>query len=206
MWSDYYERDRPPVTSPPAGLDRGPLPAVGRQGQSPQDSGGAGEGATVAIDSFKPSPVPLNRTRTHKERSVARAPEREPEAPARPSRPSDDTGKEVFPVPVIGTDEYLRTTPALRRGGPRFLVVVVLGLLAAGAYVFWIDPSWRDRLPESLRARIDRTMSTRPPQTGEAAPAPGKIPRAWPAWRYRGKTRHPRVVWAARNRRNRRAA
>ena len=22
MWSDYYERDRPPVTSPPAGLDR----------------------------------------------------------------------------------------------------------------------------------------------------------------------------------------
>ena len=30
MWSDYYERDRPPVTSPPAGLDRGPLPAVGQ--------------------------------------------------------------------------------------------------------------------------------------------------------------------------------
>ena len=172
MWSDYYERDRPPVTSPPAGLDRGPLPAVG---QSTPD-----EGATVAIDSFKPraAHAPLTKTRTHREGSVPRPPERKPAplAETRMARPSDDTGKEVLAVPVIGTDEYLRTTPALRRGGRRFLVVVGLGLLAAGAYVFWIDPSWRDRLPESLRTRIDRTMSTRPAPPVEPAAAPAEDP------------------------------
>ena len=127
MWSDYYERDRPPVTSPPAGLDRGPLPAVGAV---PRRT----EGATVAIDSFKPAPVPLNRRAPTGRARWPGRPSAEPGrvAPTRMARPSDDTGKEVFPVPVIGTDEYLRTTPALRRGGRRFLVVVGLGLLAAG--------------------------------------------------------------------------
>ena len=138
---------------------------------------------------------------------MPRPPEREPAplAETRMARPSDDTGKEVLAVPVIGTDEYLRTTPALRRGGRRFLVVVGLGLLAAGAYVFWIDPSWRDRLPESLRTRIDRTMSTRPAPPEEPAPAPGEDPTGVAGGGGAREDPTPPVAWAGRPRASRRA-
>ena len=171
IWSDYYQRDRPGVTSSPAGgYDKLPLPAL------------AEEGGTVMLDVQRPKQAPLTKTRTHKEGVVKRqaptvaAPP--VQAATRMLRPSDDTGKEVVPVPVIGTDEYLRTSAGRRRGGPLFLVVVAVGLMAAAAYVFVVDPGWRQRLPESLRNRIDRTMSTRDPgNTGKsghpAAESPG---------------------------------
>jgi hypothetical protein len=165
MWSDYYERGRPP----------GDL-AAGRAG-----SGAAARGRAAVADArggrhgrhrFVQAGAGAADPHAHAPGRVgvptrARARPASADAAARPSRPSDDTGKEVLAVPVIGTDEYLRTTPALRRGGRRFLAMVGLGLLAAGVYVFWIDPKWRDRCP----SRCAPASTGRCPPAGQAVEA-----------------------------------
>jgi eukaryotic-like serine/threonine-protein kinase len=161
IWSDYYQQDRPPVTSaPPSGYAKLPVPAVGE------------EGGTVVIDLKKEKRSSLAKTQTRlalpAERLAAAPP------PAARSRASDDTGKEVVPVPVIGTDEYLRTSMARRRGSSRFVVALGLVIAGAGAYMLWVDPSWRNRLPQSLRQRIDRAMppDKRPPEAPNATLTP----------------------------------
>jgi eukaryotic-like serine/threonine-protein kinase len=132
MWSDYYERGRPPVTPAPGSYARIPLPAV------------CAEGGTVALDLKKDS-TPLTPTQTG-----ARASERRESTPA-----WKDTRSEPRPVPVLGTEEYLRTNPGHRTGARR--AIALLALVAGGvtAYAFLVEPRWLDWLPAGRRGGAD---------------------------------------------------
>jgi serine/threonine-protein kinase len=132
MWSDYYERGRPPVTPAPGSYARIPLPAV------------CAEGGTVALDLKKDS-TPLTPTQTG-----ARASERRDSIPV-----WRDTRSEPRPVPVLGTEEYLRIHPIHRRGTRR--AIALLALVAGGvtAYAFVVQPRWLDRRPGGLRDGTD---------------------------------------------------
>jgi eukaryotic-like serine/threonine-protein kinase len=168
MWSDYYERGRPAVTPAPGSYARIPLPAV------------CAEGGTVALD-LKKEGAPLTPTQTR-----ARESERREAPPV-----WKDTRSEPRPVPVLGTEEYLRTNP-IHRTGPR-RVIALLALLAGGvsAYTFLVEPRWRDRLPDGASPpgpAVERAGPGDPSRSaGPASPASeGLIPATPPTERPAG--------------------
>ena len=154
IWSDYYERDRPPVSpSAPPSFPDPPRPPVSE------------EKGTMAIDAFRGGRADATRTRS--------APVQRPPAPTRVA-----IAQVVAPSPESreAPAEIARKAPASRRSKPgahgglrRAVVIAGLIALGAGGYAAWVDPDMAERIPKDVKASIKRHLPAGEPGAPQAA-------------------------------------
>jgi serine/threonine protein kinase len=149
IWSDYYERDRPPVSlSAPPSYPDPPKPPVGNH-----DKG------TVALNAIRPSQAEATRTRSvpvMRPPAATRVVQAQPE-PA-PSAESRRAGEGDSPESVVPASR--RPSPARTSGLRKAVVIAGLIALGAGGYAAWVDPDIADRIPKDVKASIKRHMPT----------------------------------------------
>ena len=146
IWSDYYERDRPPVSpaAPPSYPDP-PRPPV-QEGTVAIDAFRARRGNPTETRSFN-LPRPPAATRMA---SALDAPPPRPDGQAMPSSERSESS---------GGASVERPAPSARSGGLR-RAVVIAGLIAlgAGGYAAWVDPDIAHRVPGHVKASIKRVL------------------------------------------------
>jgi serine/threonine protein kinase len=167
IWSDYYERDRPPVSpSAPPSYPDPPRPPV------------SNEKGTMAIDAFRANRAEATRTRS--------APVMRPPAPTRMALPQQvaavaeaqgAAGSGAVEAAPPSRRDKARGAKASRSSGLRNAVVIA-GLIAlgAGGYAAWVDPEMADRIPQNVKASIRRHLPAEPTAEGAGTPAAGNAP------------------------------
>ena len=153
IWSDYYERDRPPVSpgAPPSYPDP-PRPPV------------AEEGGTMALDGLRGSRADATRTRSA---AVLRPPAATrvalPKPPPAPTAmaPRKDTPPEALDAPRVSRASQ-KVTPYRTAGLRKAVVIAGLIALGAGGYAAWVDPDIAGRIPDDMKATIKRHLPNDP--------------------------------------------
>ena len=149
IWSDYYERDRPPVSpSAPSSFADPPRPPV------------SNEKGTMAIDAFRGGRAEATRTRS--------APVQRPPAATRVAIPQQPPAPEPRPEAAQRPERPVSRKAAAPGAGLK-RAVVIAGLIALGAasYAAWVDPNIADRIPKDVKASIKRHL----PNDQNAQPA-----------------------------------
>ncbi len=157
IWSDYYERDRPPVSpGAPPSFPNPPRPPVAEENTAALEKRGKKpeQTRTRVLQAARP----MAATRVAMPAVKAATPP--PAEAAAESRPQT-----VAPV-APGKNRSASRSGGLRRA------IVITGLIAlgAGGYAAWVDPDIADRIPEDVKASIKRALPTEVSGKAQAEP------------------------------------
>jgi eukaryotic-like serine/threonine-protein kinase len=168
IWSDYYERDRPPVSpGAPPSYPNPPRPPVAEENTAAL-AGGRGKKHDQTRTRVLQAARPMAATRV--------AMPAVPPPAAIESRAQSRAQSHAHRDNDADRPAHPRSTSAGRSGGLR-RAVVITGLIAlgAGGYAAWVDPDIAERIPQDVKAGIKRATEGR--RNLPTAPQPQAAPR-----------------------------